>query len=83
MTEPKTDAAHRNTVELFVGHACYACEGEGHYICDLTGQRRACPECFGTGIDDSDDPYEDDEPIDGLVPMSNVSNDVSEGSEAE
>jgi|GEM_PF-6812464 len=64
--------AHRNTVELLVGHACYACEGDGHYVCELTGHRRACPVCMGTGVDDSDDPYDDDEPFDGLVPVSNT-----------
>jgi DnaJ-class molecular chaperone len=80
MPNQVTVAAHRNTVERFVGHACYACEGDGHYICELTGHRRACPVCMGTGVDDSDDPYED-ETFDGLVPVPNNVLTVSGGRE--
>jgi DnaJ-class molecular chaperone len=72
-------AATRCTEQQLVGHLCYVCEGAGHYICDLTGHRRTCTECFGTGFDDSDDPYEEFESIDGLTEFS-MSNAESEAS---
>ena len=63
-------AANGDNVDLLVGQACEACQGQGVYECEISGLPRVCYECNGTGVVDAEE-WLEDEPFDGIVPLPN------------